>query len=74
MANAGLKAGAIAKAANRSLGVVLVVSQGDSENPILYAQAEMAMDKAALDVGASSAVEAGEIKVSTTLSVQYELK
>ena len=74
MANATLKAGAIAKAANRQLGAVLVVSQGESSNPIVYAQNEMLMSKASMDSSASSAVEAGEVKVSTQLSVQYELK
>lgn len=75
MANATLKANAIAKAANRQLGTVLVVSQGDSGNSIVYAQTEMLMSaKASMDSAASSAVEAGEVKVSTQLSVQYELK
>lgn len=73
MANADLKAGSIAKAAKRQLGIVLVVSQGDNSSPVVfYAQNEMAksMDSA----GAPTRVEPGEIKVSTQLSVQYELK
>lgn len=75
MANATLKANAIAKAANRQLGIVLVVSQGDSGNSVVYAQTEMLMSaKASMDSAGSSAVEAGEVKVSTQLSVQYELK
>ncbi|OAB47820.1 SIMPL domain-containing protein [Paenibacillus antarcticus] len=75
MANASLKAGAIAKAANRQLGAVLVVSQGDASNPIVYGQNEMLMSaKASMDSANSTAIEAGELKVSTQLSVQFELK
>jgi uncharacterized protein YggE len=74
MANASLKANAIAKAANRQIGLVLVVSQGDSSSPIIYGQNEMLQAKADMDTAGSTAVEAGEIKVSTQVSVQYELK
>ncbi|WP_332455159.1 SIMPL domain-containing protein [Paenibacillus crassostreae] len=74
MANANLKASAIAKAANRQLGIVLVVSQGDSSAPIVYAQNEMLQAKVSMDTAASTAIETGEVKVSTQLSVQYELK
>ncbi|MHA0856312.1 SIMPL domain-containing protein [Paenibacillus sp. CMAA1364] len=74
MANATLKAGAIAKAANRQLGVVLVVSQGNVDNPVVYAQNESLMAKADMDSNNSTTIEAGEIKVSTQLSVQYEMK
>ena len=73
MANADLKAGSIAKAAKRQLGIVLVVSQGDASNPVVYYE-QNAMSKA-MDTGSGATeVEAGEIKVSTQLSVQYELK
>ncbi|ASA25132.1 SIMPL domain-containing protein [Paenibacillus donghaensis] len=73
MANAGVKASAIAKAAGRSLGLVINVSQNDSGNdPIYFAQKEM-MNVAA-DGAASSAVEPGEVKVTTQLSVMYEMK
>lgn len=75
MANANLKASAIAKAANRQLGMVLTVSQGDMSNPVVYAQTEMLMNaKSDMDSAGSSAVEAGEVKVATQLSVQYEIK
>lgn len=75
MANATVKANAIAKAANRTLGVVLVVNQGDVNDSIVYGQREMVMNsKPIMDSGAPSAVEAGEVKVSTQLSVQFELK
>ncbi len=75
MANASLKANAIAKAANRQLGMVLVVSQGDSNDFFVYGQREMLTNsKPKMDQAGSTAVEAGEVKVSTQLSVQYELK
>ncbi|RUT44592.1 DUF541 domain-containing protein [Paenibacillus anaericanus] len=73
MANANMKASAIAKAANRQVGIVLTVTQSSS-GPAVYNQnyvmKEMAMDTA----GASTQIEAGEIKVNTTLSVTYEMK
>lgn len=74
MANANLKANAIAKAANRQLGMVLTVSQGDLGNSVVYAQTEMLMNSKSSMDSASSAVEAGEVKVATQLSVQYEIK
>ncbi|MGN7360844.1 SIMPL domain-containing protein [Paenibacillus sp. SAF-054] len=73
MANADLKAGAIAKAAKRQLGMVLVVSQGDVNNPVIFTQAKMEAASMA-DSANSTAVAPGEVKVSTQLSVQYELK
>ncbi|MED5019230.1 SIMPL domain-containing protein [Paenibacillus chibensis] len=73
MANADLKAGAIAKAAKRQLGAVLVVSQVDVSNPVIFAQAKMESASMA-DSGSSTSVAPGEVKVSTQLSVQYELK
>ncbi|MEK4508193.1 SIMPL domain-containing protein [Paenibacillus sp. FSL K6-2524] len=73
MANANMKASAIAKAANRQVGIVLTVTQSSS-GPAVYNQnyvmKEMAMDTG----GASTQIEAGEIKVNTTLSVTYEMK
>ncbi|MEF2969178.1 SIMPL domain-containing protein [Paenibacillus sp. M1] len=74
MANAKLKASAIAKAAGRNLGIVLSVTQSGGDAQI-YLQSEALMMKAAADeAGASTAVEPGEITVKTTLSVIYELK
>ncbi|GIO32732.1 MULTISPECIES: SIMPL domain-containing protein [Paenibacillus] len=73
MANADLKAGAIAKAAKRQLGMVLVVSQGDVGNPVVFTNAKMD-SLATADAGNSTSVSPGEVKVSTQLSVQYELK
>lgn len=75
MANATVKANAIAKAANRTLGIVLVVNQGDANDSIVYGQREMLMNsKSSMDAAGPTAVEAGEVKVSTQLSVQFELK
>lgn len=74
MANADVKAAAIAKAAKRSLGIVINVSQNDSgTNPVYFAQAEMLKNVAA-DSAAGTTVQAGEVKVTTQISVMYELK
>ncbi|ULO07421.1 SIMPL domain-containing protein [Paenibacillus sp. 19GGS1-52] len=73
MANADVKAGAIAKAAKRSLGQVVTVTQNDDgNNPVYAAQAEKLMGAA--DSAGSTSVEPGEVKVTTQLSVTYELK
>ncbi|WP_151737717.1 SIMPL domain-containing protein [Paenibacillus tengchongensis] len=74
MANADVKAGAIAKAAKRSLGqVVTVIQSDDGNNPVTYVEMN-SMAKAAADAGAATSVEAGEVKVTTQLNVTYELK
>jgi uncharacterized protein YggE len=74
MANADVKAAAIAKAAKRSLGQVINVSQNDGGTaPVYFAQNEMLKSSAADDAGSTS-VEPGEVKVTTQLSVMYELK
>ncbi|MNJ70725.1 oxidative stress defense protein [compost metagenome] len=71
MANADLKASAIAKASKRQLGIVLSVTQSNNEySPYMnvsFSMAEAAMDKA-------TSIEPGEITVKTTLAVVYELK
>lgn len=73
MANADVKAAAIAKAAKRSLGQVVTVTQNDDgNNPVYAAQAEKLMSTA--DSAGSTSVEPGEVKVTTQLSVTYELK
>lgn len=74
MQNADVKAAAIAKAAKRGLGQVVTVIQSDDGNhPVIYAEAAK-MANSAADSGASSSVEPGEVKVTTQLSVTYELK
>ncbi|WP_019914357.1 SIMPL domain-containing protein [Paenibacillus sp. HW567] len=74
MANADVKAAAIAKAAKRSLGQVVTVTQNDDgNNPVVYME-NAAMSKVAADAAGGTSVEPGEVKVSTQLSVVYELK
>ncbi|NMO97172.1 SIMPL domain-containing protein [Paenibacillus lemnae] len=74
MANAALKAQAIAKASQRQLGLVVSVVEGQVQTyGFEYAQQEMSMNSAAADKAVTS-VEPGEIKLSTQLQVQYELK
>lgn len=73
MDDAGKKAGSIAKAAGRQLGIALSISQGSMATPYYnesYQLKAVAMDQAA----GSTAVEPGEIDVQTTLTVMYELK
>ncbi|MNI84219.1 oxidative stress defense protein [compost metagenome] len=74
MANADVKAAAIAKAAKRSLGQVVTVTQNDDgNNPVFYMESA-SLSKASADTAAGTSVEPGEVKVSTQLSVVYELK
>lgn len=74
MANADVKAAAIAKAAKRSLGQVVTVTQNDDgNNPVVYLETS-AMSKAVADSSGGTTVEPGVVKVSTQLSVIYELK
>ena len=74
MANADAKAGAIAKAATLSLGQVIIVSQNDGGNyPVYFEQNLKAVPSAADDAGGTT-VQPGEVKVTTQLSVTYELK
>lgn len=73
MANAKLKAGAIAKAAGRNLGIVLSVSQGSAIEPVRYYESLEMNTASVSDTAKSSSVEAGEIKVTTELTVHYQL-
>lgn len=74
MANANLKAGAIAKTAGRSLGNVLSVSQGNVTEPVrYYEQLQMYDMSTASSEKDSSSVESGEIKLTTELTVHYQL-
>ncbi|WP_213621447.1 SIMPL domain-containing protein [Paenibacillus sp. J22TS3] len=74
LANAELKAGIIAKGVKRQMGAVLSVSQGGVSSVPMYEQNYLAMEKSTASSAADSAVEPGQIKVTTTLNVQYELK
>ncbi|MFE4714686.1 SIMPL domain-containing protein [Paenibacillus sp. NPDC056722] len=74
MANADVKAGAIAKAAKRSLGQVISVSQNDlGSQPVFFDQTLKAM-AASADASGNTSVQPGEVKVTTQLNVTYELK
>lgn len=73
MANANMKASAIAKAANRQIGLVISVTQS-SNSAGVYNQNYMMKEMMPVADSASTPIEAGEIKVNTTLSVTYELK
>lgn len=73
VANADVKAGAIAKAVKRELGTVLSVSQPDANVPVLYAN-EALMSKSESDSNAGTQIEAGQVKVSTVLNITYEMK
>ncbi|MOA40556.1 oxidative stress defense protein [compost metagenome] len=73
MANADLKASAIAKAAKRQVGVVLSVTQSSGDASVYMDNYKM-MATAVSESSASTAIEPGEINVKTTLSVIYEMK
>lgn len=73
MANADLKANAIAKAAKRQVGVVLSVTQSSGDASVYMDNYKM-MATAVSESSASTAIEPGEINVKTTLSVIYEMK
>ncbi|MFC3750316.1 SIMPL domain-containing protein [Paenibacillus sp. GCM10012306] len=74
MANADVKAGAIAKASKRSLGQVISVSQNDlGSQPVFFDQTLKAM-AASADASGNTSVQPGEVKVTTQLNVTYELK
>lgn len=76
MDNAAAKAGVLATSAKRQLKGVVNIVQGEvSNNPVLYAR-ESAM-KAMADMAAGSAassVQAGQIEISTQVTVQYEMQ
>ncbi|WP_138495357.1 SIMPL domain-containing protein [Paenibacillus pinistramenti] len=74
MANAGMKAGSIAKAAGQTLGGVINVVQNDGGYTPVVKQAEMLMQSTSSADAASTAVETGELTVQTSLTVQYEMK
>jgi hypothetical protein len=53
---------------------VLTVSQNDGDITPVYFEQNLKMDMAAADAGASTSVQPGVVKVTTQLSVMYELK
>lgn len=76
MANADLKAQAMAKASKRQLGIVLNIVEGSVGVDTIYGLQKMAMEaqSTAADAGANTSVKPGEIKITTQLYVQYQLK
>lgn len=71
VANARKKAEAIAKASGRQLGIVISVTEGGSSyNPIYMNEPLMAKDMAS----AESAPQAGQVKLSESVQVEFELK
>ncbi|MEW4370959.1 SIMPL domain-containing protein [Paenibacillus kandeliae] len=70
--DAASKASAIAKAANRTLGELLSISeQGTSTPPVVLEQAMTAKSSSA-DAGTS--IEPGTVELDATLNVQYAMK
>ncbi|MFD1886985.1 SIMPL domain-containing protein [Paenibacillus wenxiniae] len=72
MKDAASKAGSIAKAANRTLGELLSVSDSGSVTPpIVMQRAEATMDGAK---SSGTSIQPGMIELNTTLTVQYAMK
>lgn len=72
MNNAHLKAQAIAKNAGKELkGVLNVVQGGTSTAPITYNNQSMKMSEALMNDAATS-ISSGELKITLSISVQYE--
>jgi len=74
MANAKVKADAIAKAAGRSVKSVLHVQHGSVSNVVPPYYPMPKMESAAMDAGgAATSVQPGEMEITTTVSVTYEM-
>ncbi|HZG86930.1 SIMPL domain-containing protein [Paenibacillus sp.] len=73
MANAKAKADTIAKAAGRSVQSVLHVQQGGVSGgaPIYYPMVKA--EAAAMDGGAGTSVQPGQLEITTTVTVTYEM-
>ncbi len=72
MKDAASKAGSIAKAANRTLGELLSVSEsGTTTPPVVMQRAESAMSDTS---GGGTSIQPGMIELNTTLTVQYAMK
>ncbi|WP_281281716.1 SIMPL domain-containing protein [Paenibacillus oralis] len=69
MANAGRKAGVLAKAAGRTLGQEVSISLESASMPSISFDYKVAVTSESADSGASSPIE-----VHTTVNVVYELK
>ncbi|QMV42609.1 SIMPL domain-containing protein [Cohnella cholangitidis] len=76
MDNASAKAGVLATSAKRQLKGVVNIVQGDvANNPVFYARAEAKMVMNDMAAGAApSSVQSGQIEISTSVTVQYEMQ
>ncbi|MFD2334271.1 SIMPL domain-containing protein [Cohnella sp. GCM10020058] len=75
MTNAGAKASVLATSASRTLGPVINIVQGNAANvPIITESFGIVKSAAASDAGASSSVQSGQIEISASVTVQYQLK
>ncbi|ANF95205.1 SIMPL domain-containing protein [Paenibacillus bovis] len=72
MADAAAKAGSIAKAANRTLGDLVSVSEAGVEAPPVYVSQSAAMESARADK--STEIEPGMVELNISLNVQYAMK
>ncbi|WP_046216267.1 SIMPL domain-containing protein [Paenibacillus wulumuqiensis] len=72
MADAAAKAGSIAKAANRTLGDLVSVSEAGVEAPPVYMAQSGAMESARSDK--QTEIEPGTVELNISLNVQYAMK
>ncbi|CAK4823932.1 unnamed protein product [Aphanomyces euteiches] len=73
MSNAALKAKAIAKNTGKELkGVINVVQGGATTMPININRQMMDVMKAESSASAATSISAGELKITTSITVQYE--
>lgn len=73
MANADAKAAVLASSAKRGLGKVVNIVQGAVSAPPVLVRAEGAK-MSADSLAGSTSVQTGQIEISTTVTVQYEMK
>lgn len=75
MASASAKATVLAESASRKLNGVINIVQGNvANNPILYEREEARMEMSKMVDQASTSVQSGQIEISTSVTVQYEMK
>lgn len=74
MSEAASKASAIAKAANRTLGELLSVSEAGIAMPPVYLESQSGSAKMSDSTASNTAIEPGMVELSTNLNVQYAMK
>lgn len=75
MANADVKANVLASSAKRQLGTVINIVQGNTSSPpIVLQNASFAREAASAASVPGSSVQTGQIEISASVTVQYELK